>query len=112
MNANCLKADGRDAIVSNFTVKDKKGLEVPDATNLLRFKIKGDAEILGVGNGDKESLEDERCLSGEYKRKLYNGKCQIIVQSGKSSGNIEIEATGEGLQTVCCGITQKKQNEK
>ena len=94
MNANCLKADGRDAIEMNFTVKNKKGLEVPDATNLLRFIIKGDAEILGVGNGDKESLEDERFLNGDYKRKLYNGKCQIIVKSGKSSGNIEIKATG------------------
>lgn len=106
-NRTSLKADGRDAIVMNFTVKDRKGREVPDATNLLRFKIKGDAKILGVGNGNMESLEDERCLSGDYKRTMYNGKCQIIVQGGKSAGNIEIEATGEGLQTVWCGIKQE-----
>lgn len=105
-NRTRINADGHDAIVVNFSVKDRKGREVPDATNLLHFKVQGDAKILGVGNGDMKSLEDERCLSGDYKRTLYNGKCQIIVQSGKSTGNIEIKATGEGLQSAVCKIVQ------
>ena len=49
----------------------------------------------------------ERCLNGDFKRKLFNGKCQIVVQAGKSAGNIEIEATGDGLQKVVCVIAQQ-----
>lgn len=102
-----LAADGQDAVIVNFLVKDRNGREVPDASHLIHFKLTGDASILGVGNGNMESLEDERCLNGDYKRKLFNGKCQIVVRSGKSAENIEIEATGEGLQKAVCVIAQK-----
>ena len=102
-----IAADGQDAIIVNFTLKDRMGREVPDASNLIRFKLTGDGRILGVGNGNMESLEDEKCLNGDYKRKLFNGKCQIVVQAGKLAGNIEIEATGDGLQKVVCAIAQQ-----
>jgi beta-galactosidase len=102
-----ITADGQDALIVNFTVKDRDGREVPDASNLIRFKLTGDGSILGIGTGDMQSLEDERCLSGDYKKKLFNGKCQLVVQAGKSAGNIEIEATGDGLQKVVCVIAQQ-----
>lgn len=103
-----LTADGQDAVIVNFAVKDHEGREVPDATNLLHFRLTGDGSILGVGNGNRESLEDERCLNGDYQRKLFHGKCQAVVRAGMSPGNIEIEATGEGLQKAACLIAQLK----
>src|SRR5262249_15036040 len=46
-----IAADGKDATVINVTVTDKKGREVPDAGDLIRFTVSGgDARILGVGN--------------------------------------------------------------
>ena len=101
-------ADGKDAMVVNFTVKDKKGRDVPDAMNLIHFNMKGDAKIIGLGNGNPGSHEDDKCLDGNYKRALFNGECQIIVQSGKREENIIIEANGEGLQKATCIIAQKK----
>ena len=90
-------ADGRDATVINVHVIDRQGREVPDADNLIRFKIYGDAKIIGVGNGDPSSHEPDKYDEGEWKRKLFNGKCQVIVQSGKNPGMIRFEAESDSL---------------
>lgn len=106
-NKTIITADGKDAIVINYSVTDKKGVEVPDAMNLLKFKLKGDAKIIGVGNGDPNSLEPDKCPAEEYKRHLFNGKCQVIIQSGNTPGNIEIQATGENLKAASTTIESK-----
>jgi beta-galactosidase len=92
-------SNGQDAIVINVSVVDAKNREVPDAGNLIRFTVKGDAKIIGVGNGDPSSHEPDKCLGNQWQRKLFNGKCQVIVQSGKSPGIIEFEAQSDGLIT-------------
>ena len=90
-------ADGRDVTVINISAVDKNNREVPDANNLISFTIKGDAKILGVGNGDPSSHEPDICEDGKWQRKLFNGKCQVIVQSGKNSDTIVLEAKSNGL---------------
>jgi beta-galactosidase len=92
-------SNGQDAIVINVSVVDAKNREEPDAGNLIRFTVKGDAKIIGVGNGDPSSHEPDKCLGNQWQRKLFNGKCQVIVQSGKSPGIIEFEAQSDGLIT-------------
>jgi len=59
----------------------------------------GNLRILGVGNGDPASHEQDRCLNGVWQRHLFNGKCQIILQAGVGSGQFRFEAKGAGLQT-------------
>ena len=93
-----IKADGKDAVVLNITVKDKKGREVPDAMNLLHFSVSAAAKIIGVGNGDPSSHEADQFANGQYQRSLFNGKCQVIIQSKKINEQIVFEATGEGLK--------------
>ena len=97
-------ADGRDATVINITVADKQGRLVPDANNLIQFSISGDAKIIGVGNGDPSSHEADKILDGNpiaigWQRHLFNGKCQVIVQSGKTASTIKFEAKSDGLYT-------------
>ena len=90
-------ADGRDATVINVTVIDRQGREVPDANNLVQFSIRGDAKIIAVGNGDPSSHERDRYNDTVAERKFFNGKCQLIFLSGKTSSNIHVEAKSEGL---------------
>jgi beta-galactosidase len=90
-------ADGKDATVINVSVVDKEGREVPDADNMIRFAIKGDGKIIGVGNGDPSSHEADKCADGLWKRSLFNGKCQVIVQSAITAGAIQFEASATGL---------------
>src|ERR1019366_1422264 len=92
-----LLADGKDATVINVTAVDKEGREVPDADNLISFSLVGDAKIIGVGNGNPSSHEPDKCMDGNWQRKLFNGKCQVILQSGSSPSVIKFEATSQGL---------------
>jgi beta-galactosidase len=92
-----LLADGKDATVINISVVDKEGTQVPDADNLIQFSIEGDAHIIGVGNGNPSSHEPDKCEDGKWQRKLFNGKCQVIVLSGKTPGNIKFTASSKGL---------------
>lgn len=90
-------ADGKDLSIINITVVDKEGREVPTADNLIKFSIKGDAKIIGVGNGDPSSHEPDQCIEGAWQRALFNGKCQVIVQMGTKPDMIKFEATAAGL---------------
>ncbi len=99
-----LLANGKDATVINVTVIDKQGREVPDGDNLIHFTIKGDAKIIGVGNGDPSSHEPDKVFDNTWQRKLFNGKCQFIVQSGTKENFVHIEATSDGLYKASTDI--------
>jgi len=89
---------GSDGIVCNLHAVDDAGREVPDASNLIRFSISGNCRILGAGNGDPSSHEPDICSDGQWQRKLFSGKCQIILQSGKSEGTVILKAESDGIQ--------------
>jgi beta-galactosidase len=101
-------ADGKDVAVINISVVDKHGREVPDADNLIEFSYTGDAKIIGVGNGDPSSHEPDK-YSGDNKwqRRLFHGKCQVILQAGKSIDMIKFHARSAGLQEGSAGISME-----
>jgi beta-galactosidase len=92
-----LLADNSDISVINISVVDKEGREVPDADNMIEFQLEGDGKIIGVGNGDPSSHEPDKCENGWCQRRLFNGKCQVIVQSGSKAGMIKFKASSKGL---------------
>ena len=86
--------------VINISVVDQQGREVPDADNMIKFAIKGDGKIIGVGNGDPSSHEPDKCVDGAWQRSLFNGKCQVIVQVRQQNpALINFEAKAAGLWT-------------
>jgi beta-galactosidase len=102
-----LQADGKDVSVINITVMDKEGREVPDANQLIEFSLTGDAKIIGVGNGDPSSHEADVCTNGKWQRNSFNGKCQVIVQSGKTSSGLHFEASSIGLTKARVDLVSK-----
>lgn len=92
-------ADALDVCIINISAVDQQGREVPDANNMVRFEINGPGKIIGVGNGDPSSHELDKCVEGAWQRTLFNGKCQVIVQSTGESGTIHFEAKAVGLWT-------------
>ncbi|SRR5579871_3385932 len=90
-------ADGKDVCVINLSVVDREGLEVPDADNMVRFEISGPGKIIGVGNGDPSSHEPDKCMDGAWQRSLFNGRCQVLVQSTSEVGAIHFEAKASNL---------------
>lgn len=99
-----LQSGIQDAVVVNISVVDKKGRWVPDASNLIHFKLKGDGTILGVGNGDPSSHEADKCNDNQWQRFLFNGHCQVILQAGKTTGTLTLEALADGLESATLEI--------
>jgi len=99
-----INADGEDVSVINISVLDDKGREVADAGDLIKFELKGEGRIIGVGNGDPGSHEADKYAPGEYRRHLFSGKCQVIVQAGRHSGSIALTATSENLKSAMAVI--------
>jgi beta-galactosidase len=91
-------ADGKDVSVINISVVDKNGVEDATANNLIHFSLQGDAKIIGVGNGDPSSHEQDKFDDTVAQRHLFNGKCQVIVQSGTTQSLIHFEAKGDDVQ--------------
>ncbi|GAA4078202.1 beta-galactosidase GalA [Flavobacterium cheonanense] len=90
-------ADGNDGVVVNVSIVDDKGREVSNANNMVYFKLIGDAKIIGVGNGDPSSHEPDKCSDGAWQRSAFNGKCQVIIQAGKTVGDVKLEVKSNGL---------------
>lgn len=90
-----MNADGKDLVFVTVSVVDKNGVLCPDADNLIDFKVKGQARFKAVGSGDPTSLES----FVEPYRKVFNGKCMLIIQSSGigEKGKINISATSDGL---------------
>jgi beta-galactosidase len=112
-----VKADGKDVAIITVSVVDQKGREVPTAENLVEFDIAGPGKIIGVGNGDPTCLEPDKYIEGQvlqspntdpgvnqltipapqWKRSLFSGKAQVIVQSRTDAGQIKLTARSKGL---------------
>lgn len=95
-----LRADGQDAVVVNVEVVDAEGRPCPIAEQLIRFTVEGSARILGVGNGDPSSHESDQCAPNSWQRRLFNGKCQVILQSDLDASAIRLEVQADGLRAA------------
>jgi len=102
-----LTADGKDLSVINISVKDLQGRAVPDASDFIVFEVEGAGKIIGVGNGDPNSTEPDKINEGPYYRKLFNGKCQVILQTTKETGTITFKASSEQLKSSVVQLTSK-----
>jgi beta-galactosidase len=89
-----IKADGKDLSFITVKILDKDGNVVPDAANLVNFKINGAAFIASVDNGDPVSHDPFKV---SY-RKAFNGLALAIVQSREKAGSITFTATADGLK--------------
>ena len=55
-----INADGEDVSVITVQVNDNKERMVPEADNEIYFSLKGPGKIIGVGNGNSSSHEEDR----------------------------------------------------
>lgn len=98
-----IKADGKDLSFVTVRILDKEGNLVPDATNLVNFKVNGQASIASVDNGDPVSHDP---FKADYRR-AFHGLALAIVQSKEVAGNITLIATSAGLKPATITIRSK-----
>lgn len=96
-----LNSNGEDLSYILVEAFDSEGNFCPLAQNLLKFEVKGPAEIVGVGNGNPQSLEP----FNSDQRKLFYGKAMLIIRTQKDSAvDISVIVNSENLRgnTVIC----------
>jgi len=91
--------------VAHCTVEilDASGNIVPTADNLIKFEIKGDANIIGIESGNMRDVS----MVKTNERKAFNGLCLAILQAEKA-GKITVTATADGLESSSVEIEIEK----
>lgn len=98
-----INADGKDMSFITIDIIDSEENFVATANNQLVFELKGDGKIVGVANGDPTNHESFKGLT----HKALNGKCLVVVQSGRSTGTVELTVSSKGLKTKTITINTK-----
>jgi beta-galactosidase len=94
-NANW-QADGMDLQHVRIVAVDKRGRRVQLAQGEVTFRVEGDAQIVGVVNGDINSPEP---MVGD-RRSLFNGSCTAILRAGHKAGTVMLTASAPGMKPV------------
>ncbi len=76
------KANGEDLIYVRVSVKDKKGIMVPNCNENLTFNVKGEARFEAVCNGDATSLQSFK----KPEMRLFNGELVVIMRTTQNAG--------------------------
>lgn len=98
-----ITADGKDLSFVTVKILDAAGNVVPNADNLVQFKVEGSGFIAGVDNGFQASLEP---FKANY-RKAFHGLCLAILQSNGKAGTIKLTASSQGLTSTTLSVTTK-----
>jgi beta-galactosidase len=99
-----LNADNRDIANVKVEIIDENGLVVPDANNLIEFKVEGEGILIGTDNGDPQ---DKTPMKSEQ-RNAFNGMALAVIQSTERSGKISITAVSENLKDVVLQVVSTR----
>ena len=105
VDRDAILGDGRDLAYVTVRILDKKGRVVPTADNRLKFSVGGNAEIVGVCNGDPT---DHDSMKGDSIR-AFAGMAQVILRSKRdSAGKATLKISGGKLPAKSLDIKIEK----
>lgn len=99
-----LTTDAKDLAFITVKVVDKDGNLCPDATHLIRFKVKGAGTYRAAANGDPTCIK----MFHEPEMPLFSGMLTAIVQTADKPGTIQFEATAKGIKGATLQLESKK----
>lgn len=98
-----ISADGQDLSYVTVELTDSDGLRNQKDERLIRFSIKGEGTIIGVGNANPVSTESNQLPQ----RKAWKGRCLVIIKSSGKPGQIRLTASADGLPPASLTITAR-----
>ncbi len=98
-----IKAGGQDLCYITIELLDSNGYRNPKSENSLSFETEGPASLAGTGNANPVSLESYT----EPSREAWQGRCLVILRSGKEPGTIILKVTSPGLKTAFLSVQTK-----
>ncbi len=102
------KANGEDLIYVHVSVKDKKGVLVPNCNENLTFTVNGEARFEAVCNGDATSLQSFK----QPEMRLFNGELIVIMRTTLNAGKatLVIKDKRGKIKPATLNFTTKKIN--
>jgi len=100
VDRNELAADAHDIANVKVEIVDENGYLVPDADNLIEFKLEGEGSLKGTDNGnptDKTQMQNKQ-------RNAFNGLALTVIQSTRKIGNIRLTAVSGNLKSATIEI--------
>ena len=88
-----IKANGQDLSFVIIELTDQNGVQQPNATNLLTFKLEGPGIIAGVDNAHLQNTEPYVASS----RKAWHGRAMVVIRSRHKPGTIRLTVSSPGL---------------
>jgi len=98
-----ITADGQDLSFITVELVDENGFRNPKTQNLVEFDLQGPGTIAAVGSSNPLGSESFRLP----RRKAYQGRCQVIIRSGREQGKIILKASAEGLQPAIIEVSSE-----
>ena len=88
---------------------DKYGTLVENARNYITFNVKGDAELVGMDNGDSTDYEEYKPKDGKtHTRKLFSNRLIAIIRAKSENSTFEITAASKDLPNVSLRYDDKQ----
>jgi beta-galactosidase len=88
-----IQANGQDLSYVLVELLDEQGSRHPKAEDLVEFSVDGPGSIAAVASSNPRSVESFQ----QPRRKAYQGRCMVIIKSGKEAGTITLKAEADGL---------------
>jgi len=82
-----------DVVYVEATVVDANGVVVPNASDLISFRVEGPGRIAAVDNGDLASHEPFQAAG----RRAYQGRCFAVLKATAPRGRVRLTASAAGL---------------
>lgn len=99
---NTVSPNGRDILLVTCYCVDENGIEVPDASPLVRFNSNQSGSIVATGS----SVSDHAPVT-DTDRLMYAGKISVAVKVGSSAGTLKVYAQSNGLLSAVLSVELK-----
>ena len=91
---------------------DQNGTLVENARNYITFNVTGDAEIVGMDNGDSTDYDEYTSRDGRtHTRKLFANRLITIVREKENGKSFVITAVSEGLPATAMKFEKNAQGD-
>lgn len=100
---NEILSDNQDLSYVTVELTDTKGIRNPLSDQSVTFTIEGPATIVGVGNANPMSVESYQAST----RKAWQGRCLVVIKSGKEKGNVKLTASAAGVTSASITLLVK-----
>jgi beta-galactosidase len=92
-----------DVVYVTATVVDEHGVLVPNASDLITFKVAGPGVVAAVDSGNNNSHEPFQASE----RQAYQGRCFAMLKAVAATGRITLVASAPGLKesSIIVGVT-------